>query len=461
MTTPFKFQEADVEKLEAWGGRGLLAHDMGLGKSFSSLLFLHRNRAFPATVVCPASVKYAWQREAAQHFGIRATVLEGTRPRPWAGGKRPRLAVVNYDILGPWLDQLKGNKLVILDESQMVGNLTARRTQNCQELCRGVPHVLALSGTPLTNRPAELWPTLNILAPDRFPAFQPFGMAYCAPKYEYGKWNFKGADNLPALHRLLSKTVMLRRRKEDVLKQLPSFRRVILPVKLDGLQEYEAARDDFVGWLATTDPKKLRRALRAEGLAQIAVLKRLIAEAKLPAVLEWIDGFLASDPGKLVVFATHRRIVRAIHERYAPNSVYIDGSVTGRDRQAAVDAFRSRRGLRVCVGNMKAMGVGLNGLQVACTELFAELGWNPGTHSQAEARCWRIGSKLPVTAYYLVAHGTFEEQLLALIQRKQGVISEALDGRSPQGVDFDLFDQLCRLLHHEDRRTSRCSPNSF
>lgn len=446
MTAPYPYQQEDAARVSCLRGRALVASEPGTGKTFTALLYLagHPNR-LPAVVVCPASVKYGWQREAAMHLGLRAEVLESTRPpRSWGVGGQPPLAILNYEILGAWLPLLKqGSTLatVVLDESHYIGALEARRTGWCRTLCDGVKRVVALSGTPLTNRPAELWPTLNILRPDLFPAFQPFGMAYCGPKKEYGKWVFKGAENLKALHRLLQRHVMIRRRKEDVLPFLPPKTRIPLAVTVEtGMDEYAAARDATARWLLSTNYG------RADALVRLGEMKRILGEVKLPEIIRWIKGHFKESTGKLVVFAIHRKVVRTIYEAFKKRALYIDGSVTGRRRQEAVDLFRSKKNIDLCVANMKAAGVGLNGLQVAGTSLFAELAWNPGTHTQAEDRLHRIGSQSAVRAYYMVVRGTFEERLLELIERKQRHISDILDGQARAGIDWQVFSQLVEEL---------------
>lgn len=443
MTVPYTYQIKGVRKLHQFGGRGLCADEMGLGKSFQALLYALRHpEARPVIVVCPASLKWNWEREALVHVGMRAEVLEGTRP-PKEGIVTPHnLIVINYDILRFWLPYLIGlePKLVIIDESQMLGSRTSKRTKSVKTLCYGIPHVLALSGTPLTNRPAELWPTLNILRPDLFPSFFPFAMRHAGARRAPWGWEFKGASHLSELHDKLKQTLMIRRLKKDVLKDLPSKRRCIVPLPLSDPAEYERAVKDFLGWLADRNPVKLQSAEKAQQLTKLGYLKWLAGMLKLPAVMEWVDNFFAETDEKLVLFAIHKAVITQLHDRYKKLCVVVDGSVVGKKRQLAVDQFQRDKKTRLFIGNVQAAGKGLT-LTKASTVALAEIGWTPGEHTQAEDRAHRIGTVKKVTAYYLVSKGTIEEKLLEILQAKQKVLNKTLDG-GKNGTDFDLYNQL-------------------
>jgi len=439
------FQKDCVREIEGFGGRALLAADMGLGKTLMTLHYLRRNPdALPAVVVCPASVKYFWEQEALNIGKIRVSVLEGQTP---GGNGRcltpPRLAIVNYDILRFWLDWLRRLKprTVILDEIQYTANRT-KRTAAARSLCRGVPHVIGLSGTPLVNRPMELFNGLKMIRPNVFRSRWSFGHSYCNPKWTPWGYDFKGASNTEELHGLLTETCMIRRRKADVLPELPGKVRRVVPLPMRNEDEYRKADLDFVGWLRRRDSAKANRASRAEALVKAGYLLRLTARLKLKYVVEWVNRFLSSESGeKLILFAIHRKMIEALHRRCAGRSVVIDGSVTGRRRKATVDRFRRDNRVRLLIGNIKAAGVGLDGLQVASNAAFCELPWQPGAVTQAEGRPHRIGTVRTVWIYYLVAHGTIEERLCEILQRKQETLSATLDGGSVEG-DLDVFDLL-------------------
>lgn len=451
MTKPFQFQKEDVEQIQKWNGRVLVANEMGTGKSLISLLWAHKNpEVRPIVVVCPASLKWNWSNEASKHLNMRAEVLEGTRPPALRRMRVHHLVIINYDILTPWLKYLKSiePKLIILDECHMLGSPSTKRTKAVRVLCKDVPHVLALSGTPLTNRPAELWPTLNILRPDLYPTSSVFAMTHCRPRKTPWGWEFKGATKLKKLHRDLTSAMMIRRLKKDVLDQLPVKQRNIVLFDIEKRKEYEQAKDDFLGWMSEHNPSRLSKAEKAQRLVQMGYLKRLVGQLKMKSVLSWIDAFLHGCDGKLVAFAIHKKAIAAILERYPKLSVVVDGSVTGRDRQIAVDRFQKDKRIRLFVGNIKAAGVGIS-LTAAKTSCFVEMDWVPGNHTQAEDRIHRIGQEKETTCHYLIAKDTIEAHLVEIIQKKQEVISKILNGKKDQ--DVDIFDELTKKMMEEEK----------
>lgn len=442
---PLPYQIEDVRRIEReFNGRALLSHQMGLGKTVITLGYMRRNPdAAPTVVVCPASVKYAWEYEAAR-FGIRADIANGqTPPAENSQVRRPsRLLIINYDILRFWVDRIQQlkPKLLVTDECQLLANRETKRTQAAVELARSIPYMLALSGTPLTNRPAELWPTLNMLRPDLYPSFWTFGCRHCRPRLFRGRWIYPGAEKLKELHKNLADTLMIRRLKADVLTDLPDKMRSVIPVQISDWREYIKARDNFIEWLRSTRGDRVAAASRAESMVKIGYLLRLTAKLKLRSVVEWVNNFLQETDEKLILFGVHRKMLRALKRRCNAKSVTVDGSVTGRKRAAAVAQFQGDKQTRLFIGNLEAAGIGLT-LTAASTVGFTELGWKPATHTQAEDRPHRIGQTKTVWIHYLVAAGTIEEDKCRILQEKQKVIAATLDG-SPAVGGLNVFDQL-------------------
>ena len=447
MTTKlYPYQKEVLKEIDQFNGRSLCALEMGLGKTLIALTHLHDGKdSTPAVVVCPASVKYVWEYEAAHHLKMRATVLIGQTPSESNGQttNKGSLFVINYDVLQYWLPWLKqlGLRTVIIDESHYLGNRTTKRTKSVKELCKGIPNVLALSGTPLTNRPAELWPTLNILRPDLYKSFWSFGQTHCGAKLGHWGWEFKGATQLPKLHSNLKDQLMIRRLKKDVLKGLPEKVRNVLPCDLKDRKEYDFADAEFLNWLRQFNAAKIKGAKAAHQLVKIGYLLRLSARLKLPAVVRWANKFLRETNEKLILFAVHKKMISALNRRVKCKHVIIDGSVTGRHRKDRVDQFQKDSKTRVLIGNLQAAGTGIT-LTAASTVAFAEMSWRPGDFIQAEDRPHRIGQTKTVFVYYLIAGGTVEETLCKIIQSKQNVLSAVMDG-TPVG-NLNVFDQFIK-----------------
>lgn len=453
MTIPYPFQEKGVRKLNHFGLRALLGDDMGLGKSFQALLAIKRHLPKGnVVVICPTSVKYNWEREASIHVNMRAQVLETTNVPKFSRLLAPaRLYVINYKILGPWLKFLKRlkPKLVVIDECQAVSNRNTQQSKNVRALCRGVPHVIALSGTPLINRPAELWPVLNMIRPDRYKSFFDFAWKYCKPRRRPWGWDFKGASNLDELHQELNTYVMIRRRKADVLKQLPDKTRSVVPITLQNRKEYDHAYADFIGWLRKFSRTRANRAAKAEKLVKIGYLRRLTGWLKVQSVIAWVKDYLAgSNGGKLILFTSHKAVLAELHKVFKRICVKVDGGTSAKERQLFVEKFNHDKHTRLFIGNIRAANSGWNGTSASAVA-FAELDWTPGAHKQAEDRAHRIGQTRKVSVYYLVGIGTIEEDLCKILQKKQAVLDSTLDGG--ESGDLDVYDELERVMLARER----------
>lgn len=444
MTTPFMYQIAGARGLHFFGGRALLADDTGLGKTFQTLLWMSRHPDYtrPAVVVCPAPLKYQWEREFDQHFGWRAEVLESKTPDRVLKGRE--FVIVNYDILPEWTARIKemGLSTVIVDECHYIKNKGTKRYKAVRNLARGVKNFVAISATPITIKPVEFWNILNLLRPDLFPDFFQFAFRYCDPRRTPWGWEFNGSKNMKELHQLLVDSVMIRRRKADVMDHLPAKIRTVVPLPLSNRPEYEHAHRAFLNWLAKRKPGKVSAAERAERLVKVGYLKRLAADLKMPAVLKWTDNFYEGGAGgKLLQFAEQISLVERMHLHRKGRSVIVNGQVTGRRRQDAVDKFQNDRNTDHFSANIVAGGIGLN-LTAAETVCFVEFPWAPATLTQAEDRCYaRVSDLHGANVYYLVAAGTIEERQVAILQSRQKSISEVLDG-DEDAEQYRVFDLL-------------------
>lgn len=446
------YQRKGVRKLHKFKGRALLADEMGLGKTPQALKYHEECDHKKVIVLCPAILKDNWKKETRKFIGAKAHIINhnfrGDLDQLRSINKR-RINIINYDILGSWLEAIRNldPDLIIIDEVHYIKNRKAKRTKYTKELCEGVKEVIGLSGTPLVSIPAELFPFLHICRPDLFPSFFRFATRYCKPQLKPWGWEFKGATNLPELHKLLKKNLMIRRRKIDVLKELPLKTRVVLPVEISDKQEYKFAYNDFITWLSHQSMSRAKRASKAEQLTRVGYLKRLVAKLKLDAITTWLQNFLEESDGKVLVFGVHKNILNELHNRFPKNSTVIHGDISRKKRRSRIRRAKRSKRKRILFGQLDLMGKGLN-LQEYNTVLFAELGWTPGEHTQAEDRAHRYLQELPVTCYYLIGKGTIEERLCELIQEKQGVLDTTLDGTdSPDSLN--IFNQFIEELEKE------------
>jgi SWI/SNF-related matrix-associated actin-dependent regulator of chromatin subfamily A-like protein 1 len=422
--------------------RAFLADEQGLGKTIEALAALEAAGAFPAVVVCPASLKLNWMRELARWLPERKAIALNGRGGTRADG-REDVIVLNYEILAGRSPELRalGPRALVIDESHYCKNAHAKRTQAVVQLAGAIPRdglVLALTGTPVLNRPGELIPQLRILG-----RLEEFGSGA-----EFGE-RFRGPDAHLRLHWHLRARCMVRRMKADVLPQLPPKTRSVVPIELDNEAEYRLAERDLLAWLAT-QPMDLREldakvaaALRAERLVRLNALKLLAARGKLHGALTWIHDFCASGE-RLVVFARHREIQQRVLDHF-PAALHILGTDSAAARESALQRFQEPDGQRnqLVVCSVEVAGHGLT-LTRSSNVAFLELDWTPAKHDQAEDRCHRIGQRDAVNAYYLLAAQTVDESIASLLERKRAVIGAVTDGRELD--DSGVVEALVREL---------------
>ena len=440
--TLYPFQKRGVAFIEAKDGRVLIGDEMGLGKTMQALAWLQLHPEYrPALIVVPASLKLNWAKEA--HTWMtrpRIQILSGTNPSTKLKGE---IIIINYDILHPWMKALTDYQpmVMITDECHYFKSNKAKRTKAIMKLGGRIPHVLALSGTPIVNRPIEIYNAVKLIDPTIMPPRFEFAMKYCAAKNNGFGWDFSGASDTEELHEKLSNTIMIRRKKVDVLPDLPNKMRSFIPMELDNEKEYQFAESNFIAFVRGRKGKEAaERASNAQALAEIEGLKQLAVQGKMKQAIGWIQNFLDVG-GKLVVFAVHKFVINELMDKFGDIAVKIDGSVTGINRQKAVNAFQTDPAIRLFVGNVKAAGVGIT-LTASSNVAFLELPWTPGEVVQAEDRVHRIGQSNNVCIHYLLASGTIEEKVATLIDHKRKILDSVLDGEETD--DRSLLSELMK-----------------
>jgi SWI/SNF-related matrix-associated actin-dependent regulator 1 of chromatin subfamily A len=400
-----------------------LADEQGLGKTVEALASLEADGAYPAVVVCPASMKLGWERETQRWLPHRSvTVVQGR------GALAPAadITIVNYEVVAAHQSVLarRRPRALVIDESHYCKNPQAKRTQAVRRLSAAITPDglrLALSGTPVLNHAEELIAQLRIIG-----RMEDFGSGARFAR------QFRGMVSEERLHWHMRRSCFVRRLKSEVLPQLPPKRQVVIPVGLNNESEYRLAERDVIAWLRSQPldlselNAKIAATLRAQRLAQLGTLQRLAARGKLAAALAWIEDFLASGE-PLVVFARHVEVQRAVTARF-PAALHLLGEDSLIRREETISAFQQPDGppLIVCATRVAAQGITLTR---ASNVAFLELEWTPAMHDQAEDRCHRIGQRDAVTAWYLLAANTIDETMARLIQSKRAIVAAVTDGR--------------------------------
>jgi len=443
----------------------LLADEMGLGKTVQAIALVNADPSIRrVAVICPASLKINWSREIARWSSRPAQVIigNGKATTTWAEAFGPdqggvQWLIVNYDVLHKWRPVLISGQLdlLVLDEAHYLKTPTAQRTvsvlgrwdRDPAKVVLPIParRRLALTGTPILNRPAEIWGLVHSFAPETFSSWRGFMVRYAdAFEARFG-WDTSGASHLDELQRLLRETIMVRRLKADVLTELPPKRRAVVelpangagPVvtaERDGYNAHQsrltALREAVLEAEASEDPEAYREAVAnlkagaSEAFSAIAKLRHDTALAKVPAVIETLGD--AVESGKVVCFAWHRDVVAAIATAFGSAAVTLTGDTSMANRDAAVQRFMNDPTCLLFVGNIRAAGVGLT-LTSSSHVVFAELDWTPANVTQAEDRCHRIGQRDHVLVQHLVLEGSLDATMARMLVQKQIVLDAALD----------------------------------
>lgn len=468
-----------------------IADSMGLGKSVEALSFLalSRRRTFPALIVAPASVLRKWPQEIKAAFPWMApTVLSSERGWKRSRAKFP-VYVTTWDLLRTRARQIKslGVQSMIVDEAHNGKNLDAKRTRAWLWLARDVPYRIPLTGTAILSKPEEAWTILHFIDPKAHPSPTAFEDAHSKGLIVVRKGprqfdRFAAPEGYPAreVTEAYLRGYLIRRLKSDVL-DLPPKSREQLWIELDeGSQAaYDRAKEEQDRWLAKAIHRiRLKQGARmyflgrrggmshAEamegalagatgdlpasqtsilGLHAYNELRRLVGRLKAAAAIEWIVSALKVEQTPIVVFAEHHKVVRALRaglRAQGIRSTEVTGKVRGSERQRRIRHFQSG-GMPVLIGT-KAIREGVN-LTSSRRVLFVERWFVTALEEQGEDRCHRIGQTEPVEVTYLMAKGTVDEDVAALLDTKRELVDAVLGGETVKDSEEETEMQLGKV----------------
>lgn len=407
--------------------RALLADDQGLGKCAESLLSLPEHAR--AVVVCPASLKYNWSDEVAKwRPDLRASVLSGRGSfrLPEAG----EVVLINYDVLPKEAPEGLGGCYLIVDEASAVKSSKTARHKAVKALAAVAKAVWFLSGTPLMNRPFDLWGVLSAghMAKSVFShgdskgsGWTKFLQLFSATQNCWGGWEFGNVS--PEVPERLRR-VMLRRMKEEVLPDLPAIRyqvvRCGLQLKKAEVRQLDEAWDRWCGE-SLPDEEGVPEGLPA--FEDFSAVRALLARSRIPDLLDLVEQYEETET-PVLVFSAHRAPIDELAGR--DGWAVITGDTPVERRQDIVRRFQAG-GLRGVGLTIRAGGYGLT-LTRASHAIFVDLDWTPAMVAQAEDRIRRIGQKasgLLVTR--LVSDHPLDLHVLKLLDRKIQLIKAAVD----------------------------------
>ncbi len=493
----FNHQKEGIKILTGFNPEGghsfLLADSMGLGKTIQAIISSKKLYG-GSLIVCPASLKINWQREINNVYPEDSVHIISKEDQI----EKADWIITNYDMLQKHMVLIEyfisrgWIKNIILDEAHYIkGNslrskaiIGGRKTKKDGEtakfsgLIKLVDSVTCITGTPILNKPIELFNILKAIGHPLSKSKEKYAERYCGRFWMYRIWDGNrfytipssvfyakfnkpgvkiklrwpddsGATNLDELREEL-KGWMIRRKKEDVL-DLPEKIISIKEFEIDSdwSKKYKNAFDDYIEFRKHNpiDGWNEENVLMNRHLVEIQKLKQVCSLAKIDTIVEDINE--AVDQGeKVIVFSQYTKTIDAITDKMQELGIGVTALTGDCDmdyRQASVDSFQNDPRVKVFVANIKAGGVGIN-LTKASIVMFADMEWSPEIHNQAMDRAHRIGQTGTVNVYYYIAKGTIEEDIMEVLESKKEIMDQILEGKRDKVKTSSIFGLVVKRI---------------
>jgi len=437
--------QAEGALFAARAGRCLIADEMGLGKTIQAIataeLLTKHFGAERVLIVCPTSLKHQWQREIARFSTREAQIVGGGRAARLQCYSEPGFCkITNYETLARDLEFIRSwsPDMLIVDEAQRIKNwntVAARALKRIES-----PYALVLTGTPLENRLEELVSIIQFVDGHRLGPLWRLRHDHQVLDEAGRVVGYKDLDRIGETLR----PVLLRRRKSEVLAQLPErvAKTIFVPMTPQQQAEHQSnatcvqqivQRWRRTGFLSDVDQRRLMAALqnmRMSCNSTYLLDGKTDHGTKCEELVTLMDELLQQPDIKIVIFSqwlrTHELIVRRLKSRRWQH-VLFHGRVPSGQRGALVDRFHSDPACRVFLST-DAGGVGLNLQHAASVVVNMDLPWNPAVLEQRIGRVHRIGQTRGVQVVNFVAEGTIEEGMLSVLAFKKSLFAGVLDG---------------------------------
>lgn len=422
--------------LKVWScGKGLLnADEMGLGKTPETIGLINASPGVvKILIVCPNTMKRVWRDELARWLVRPLRVAIQDAGKPWVGDTAD-IVVINYELVKRFAEELRTTiwDLRVADEAHYLKNRRAHRTLYTFTI--PALRKVALTGTPIVNRPADIFNVLHDSDPSAWPHFGGFALRYCNAQHSGYGWDFSGHSREQELGDKLRSTIMIRRLKSEVLDELPAKRRQIIRLDSNGMKAWlrreRKTFEEHTGQALAAETSDLEAAYRSavrqlripqeKLFTAISAIRHATGLAKVPQVIEFVRDAIESE--KVIVFAYHLDVIAALKVAF-PQAAVITGDVPPEKRQAEVERFQADPACSVFIGN-DAAAEGIT-LTAASHVIFAEGDWVPAKLAQKEDRAHRIGQQESLLCSYIVVEGSLDAYMFQVAVEKLEV-SEAI-----------------------------------
>lgn len=443
------YQRASLDYVHARGG-GIIGDQPGLGKTPISIAFCNAREAYRVLVIVPASLRLQWAAKIREwstipnvKVAVMLNVKDGIHPTAhyqvisYNAATNPAIirAIAKYQ----W-------DVLICDEAHAMKNSDAIRTRailgNSKRMFKHgetetpaiatyCKHHLALTGTPLLNRPSEAfvllrhfdWESIDFLSAEKFK--ERYNKQALLKTIQGKRFNLESTSLERELNNRLRANVMVRHEKGEVMTQMKPPRYEVVQLTVTGAVKAALAEEGLLGF----DIDTIRTAKNISVDGHVAEVRRLMGVALAPQVAEYAADWLEGSDEKLCLFGWHIEVLDILEEKLSRfGTVRVDGRKNATQRDKAVRDFIDLPEKRVFIGNMQAAGTGVDGLQTVCSHcMIAEPDWVPAQNEQTVARLDRIGQENLVTAEIFVAPGSISEKILVKALEKLNVIHRVLD----------------------------------
>lgn len=456
----FPFQVETKQFIYNSGGKCLIAHEQGLGKTVIALAALaEQPQMLPALVVCKGNLGIQWMKQVMNWLpgDIFPQVIESSKDFILPNFQ---VYIISYDLLRRMSDKFHDYmndhiKTVILDEIQHIKNTASKRANFVRDVCRDKQHIIALSGTPIKNHAGEYFTILNLLHPERFPGKDHFYYNYIDTYFD-GRSNKVGGLKNPAFFHEQTKDFIIRYEQAEVLPDLPELTRDFqyYDIDKDLREQYDETAKEMADFLEDEGENAFSFANYSMILAYLTKMRQITAVAKVEAVADYIGEYLESTEeknGKIIVFLHHHIardiLIKVLEKRLDPYSILVIKENHNNDQRENIkSSFKSKHDIsRVLILGTLSSGEGLDGLQDSCdTMIMMERQWNPANEEQAEKRLHRIGQNNPVKVVYPIAVGTCDELFTDTVERKRQICKETYgDSEVVAWQETDIIKSLC------------------